>query len=357
MLGVALAAVVPVVHSPTVRAAAQTSSVVIGELGQAFDTYMREQADAGFAGSMIVVKNGEVVFTKGFGLANPEAQHPNTPDTVFDLGSVVKSFTLAAILKLEEAGKLTTDDPLSVFFESVRPDKSAITIDQVITMSAGLVEYHDETGDFQEMDRQEAIERILSEQLLFEPGTDRAYSNSGYTLLAAIVEIVSGTSFEAFVKDKLFKPAGMTSTGFYGEPVVPDDLVAVGYGGITTFGKSNAPQSWPAVTWALAGSGGVFGAVGDLHKWSRALSAGSVLGGEGLEKYQEYNQPFRTASGHLVRSEAGGNDFGFNFVVLELVEEDGMIAFAQNNNPKGEEDPAFVRTLLQIYTTGTAGGR
>ena len=149
----------------------------------------------------------------------------------------------------------------------------------------------------------------------------------------------------------------MASTGFYGERVVPDDLVAVGYGGITVFGERNAPQYWPAVTWALAGSGGAFGALGNLHNWSRALSAGSVLGPEALKKYQKYNQPFRTDSGHLVRSEAGGNDFGFNFVVLEMVEEDGMIAFAQNNNPEGEEDSAFVRTLLQIYTTGTAGGR
>jgi CubicO group peptidase (beta-lactamase class C family) len=356
MLASAAAALAALVALPT-AVVAQTSTVVDGELGQAFDAYMREQAEAGFAGSMIVVKNGEIVFRKGFGLANPEAQYPNTPATVFDMGSIVKTFTLAAILKLEETGKLTTDDPLSVFFESVPTGKSAITIDQVITMSAGLAEYHDETGDFQEMDRQEAIQRIFSAQLQFQPGTDRAYSNSGYTLLAAIVEIASGTSFQAFVKDNLFKPAGMTRTGFYGERVVPDNLVAVGYGGITTFGERNAPQYWPPVTWALQGSGGAFGALGDLHNWSRAVSAGSVLGPKALEKYREYNPPFRTDSGHLVRAEAGGNDFGFNFVVLELVEDDGMIAFAQNNNPDGEEDPAFVRKLLQIYTTGKAGGR
>ena len=126
-------------------------------------------------------------------------------------------------------------------------------------MSAGFHQYHDDSGDFQEISRDEALQRIFAQPLLFEPGTDRAYSNSGYSLLAAIVELVSGESFHDFLRAYLFEPARMTSTGFYGEPRVADELVARGHGALASYGERNAPQYWPEVAWALMGSGGVFG--------------------------------------------------------------------------------------------------
>jgi CubicO group peptidase (beta-lactamase class C family) len=336
------------------QATQQTESareIVSGELGAAFDDYMRGQETDSFSGALLVVRGDDVVLSKGYGQANPEAGYPNSPATVFDMGSIVKTFTLAAVLKLEEEGLLTTDDRLSAFLVDVPADKADITVDQLITMSAGFREYHDETGDFQQMHREEAVARILSQELRFKPGTDRAYSNSGYTLLAVIVELASGTALHEFLRAKLFEPAGMQSTGFYGAKIVHDRHVAIGFDGITTFGAINAPPYWPEVTWALKGSGGVFGSLADLHRWKRAVDDGVVLGPQAREKYETYRSPMRTGEGRLVHFHAGGNDFGFVFVMLDLIDEDGLIVFAQNNNPVGEEDPQLVRDLIEIFRT------
>jgi len=330
-------------------AAAQTETVVTGDLSQRLDSFVTEWAHQGFAGAVLVAKNDEVVLLKGYGMADPARAYPNGPGTVFDMGSIVKDFTLAAILKLEEQDRLRVADPLGTFFPEAPKDKAHITVDQVIRMSAGFHQYHDDSGDFQEMSRDEAMQRILAQPLLFKPGTDRAYSNSGYTLLAAIVELVSGESFHGFLRAHLFEPAGMTSTGFYGERTVPDELVASGHGALASYGERNAPQYWPETTWALMGSGGVFGSLMDLYQWHRALREGRVLAGEALERYWAYRSPPADAEGRRVRIMAGGNDFGFVFVFLHLLDEDGLIIFAQNNNPNGEEDPEFVRGLIRVF--------
>ena len=116
-------------------------------------------------------------------------------------------------------------------------------------------------------------------------------------------------------------------------------------------GAVNAPPYWPEVTWALKGSGGVFGSLADLHRWKRAVDDGVVLGPLAREKYETYRSPIRTGEGRRVRFHAGGNDFGFVFVMLDLIDVDGLVVFAQNNNPVGEEDPQFVRELIEIFRT------
>jgi CubicO group peptidase (beta-lactamase class C family) len=321
------------------------SAVVVGARGHRLDEVVI--ADTGFNGSVLAVWQDEVVLAKGYGLADPESRNRNSASTVFDMGSVVKDFTLAAILHLESRGRLSTSDSLETFFPDITADKAVITLDQVMRMQAGFHEYHDETGDFQKMDREEAVRRILAQRLLFEPGTEAAYSNSGYTLLAVVVELVSGRTFQQYVRDSLFVPAGMTTAGFYGDRNAPPERIAVGHNGVTQMGEKNTPPYWPEVTWALAGSGGVYGSVWDLFRWRRAVGHGSILTDSTLEKYGQYRVAMPDPSGNRVRFAAGGNDFGFVFVSVELVDENGLLLFAQNNNPTGEEDPLFVRALLE----------
>ncbi len=339
-----LTGAVSVLAAVVVAAPARAQETVVsGDLGEQVNEFMKQQAEAGFSGSVLVARGGELALFKGYGLADAEDSIPNQANTLFDLGSIAKDFTLAAVLRLEEQGRLHPSDRLYRFFPTSF-NKADIRIDQVIRMEAGFQEYHDEFGDFEEMTRREALGRIFAQELLFEPGTDRAYSNSGYTLLAAMVEVATNEPFQDFVRAELFAPAGMETAGFYGESLVSDDQVAVGRDGQATHGDRNAPPYWGEVTWALQGSGGMVGSLLDLFRWKQALAACEVLSCPFVEKYKFYNP-----AENGIRYQAGGNDFGFVFVTIELEAEDGFIAFVQNNNPLGEEDPDLVRGLLECF--------
>ena len=285
------------------------------------DNYIRTAVKAGFSGAVLVAKGGEVILHNGYGLADREKNIPMKKDTVFDIGSITKRFTRAATLKLEEQGKLKRSDPLTTFIDDVPGDKAGITIEHLLEHTAGLHEYHDTRGDFEEMDREKAVKTILNQKLLFEPGNREAYSNSGYTLLAVIIELVSGQSYQSFLKEYLFKPAGMNRTGFYRDPLWEEEEVAVGYEG-RTIGKKNSPYYWPHMTWALVGGGGMVSSVGELYKWVQALEAEKVLSEKTKEKmYDPQGSPM---------AYAGGNDFGFSSVVFEYPVEKNYIIVATN---------------------------
>ena len=291
------------------------------ELKENLDSYILTAVEAGFSGAVLVVKGGKVILHNGYGLADRDKNIPVAKDTVFDIGSITKRFTRAAILKLEELGKLKRSDPLSTFFSDIPEDKAAITLEQVLEHTAGLHEYHDTRGDFEEMDREIALKTILNQKLLFEPGDREAYSNSGYGLLAGIIELVSEQSYTSFLKEFLFKPAGMDRTGFYRDPLWEEDEVAVGYEG-RKIGKINSPYYWPHMTWALVGGGGMVSSVGELYKWIQALQTNTVLSEKAKEKMVDpQGRPM---------AYAGGNDFGFSAVVFEYPNEKNYIFVATN---------------------------
>jgi CubicO group peptidase (beta-lactamase class C family) len=290
-------------------------------LKKKIDSYVRTAVQAGFSGAVLVAKGGKVILHDGYGLADREKKLPVKKETVFDIGSITKRFTRAAILKLEEQGKLKRSDPLTTFFEDVPEDKAGVTIEHLLEHTAGLHEYHDTKGDFEEMDREKAVKTILNQKLRFQPGDREAYSNSGYTLLAVIIELVSGQPYPSFLKKYLFEPAGMSRTGFYRDALWKGDEVAVGYEG-KTIGKKNSPYYWPHMTWALVGGGGMVSSVGELCKWIQALEANKVLSEKAKEKmYDPEGRPM---------AYAGGNDFGFSAVVFEYPIEKNYIIVATN---------------------------
>ncbi len=291
-------------------------------LKKKMNDYILTAVEAGFSGAAMVVKGGEVILQKGYGLADREKNIPVDKDTVFDIGSITKRFTRAAILKLEDLGKLKLSDPLSTFFKDIPEDKAAITVEQVLEHTAGFHEYHDTRGDFEEMDRDKALETILDQKLRFKPGSQQAYSNSGYGLLAIIIELVSEQSYTTFLKENLFEPAGMDRTGFYRDRLWAEDEVAVGYEG-RKIGEINSPYYWPHMTWALIGGGGMVSSVGELYKWILALQTDKVLSEKSKEKMVD---PQGRAMAY-----AGGNDFGFNSVVFEYPLEKNYIIVATNS--------------------------
>jgi CubicO group peptidase (beta-lactamase class C family) len=255
---------------------------VEGPLGRELDERMNERARAGFSGVLFVAKDGDVVIAKGYGLANRERQIPFTSRTVFDIGSITKQFTGAAIAKLESQGKLTADDTLGKYFQNVPADKSPITLFHLLTHSAGLK--GDFGGDYQPASREWIVDQALQSKLLFAPGQGHRYANSGFSLLAAVIEQVTGQPYEAYLREQLWRPAGMQHTGYL-LPKWDLDTVAHGYKGNTDWGTP-LDKKWAedGPYWNLRGNGGVLSTVWDLYRWHQALLGDQVLSKEAKAK-------------------------------------------------------------------------
>jgi CubicO group peptidase (beta-lactamase class C family) len=273
----------------------------------------------GFSGAVLVLRGGRTVFRRGVGLADRRRRIRITPRTVFDIGSITKPLTLAAALALVEDGRLELSDRLGEVLPGVPADKQQITLRQLLEHRAGLPEYVVDTpgGDFVELSRSEALARILRRRLRFEPGSDYGYSDAGYTVAAAMIEEAAGRPFEVFLRERILRPGGMTSAGFYGDGWRPA-RVAIGYGG-RRHGRRNAPDAWSHVSWSLKGAGGVVASARDLVHWTRRLWAGRVLERASVRTfYAILAQPDRLPRGNdFVLGYAGANDYGFNSVVVE----------------------------------------
>jgi CubicO group peptidase (beta-lactamase class C family) len=288
-----------------------------------------DAARDGFSGTALVIVGGETLLERGYGLADRDAERPNALGTAFDFGSVMKDLTAAAVFKLEAEGALSTADTLADVFDDVPDDKAEITILQLVQHSAGFDEYHDTEGDFEAMTRLEARERIFAQPLLFEPGDDESYSNTGYTLLADIIEARSERDFTDYVRSELLAPAGMASSGFYGDEVWREVDTAIGYDAETF--EDNDPASWP-LTWALVGNGGLVASVPDIARWLVAVRDGSVLNESALEAYaREYLEPSAVElEGKAVYAFAGAGDYGLGGLAIDCPELDARIVIATN---------------------------
>lgn len=311
------------------------------ELSARFD----RAAEQGFSGVALVIVGGEMVFGRGYGLADREEKRANTLQTAFDFGSVMKDVTAAAIFQLEDAGALALGDPLSRFFPDVPEDKAEITLLQLLQHSAGLDEYHDTTGDFEALTREQARAAIFAQELLFPPGDDEAYSNSGYTLLADVIETVSERAFTDYVREELLEPAGMRASGFYGDEPWERVDTAIGYDD-ERFGD-NDPATWP-LTWALVGNGGLVATAPDIARWLSALRAGDVLSEAAFARYEaELLEPNALElDGHAVYAFAGAGDYGLGGVAVDCPELDSRFVIASNARTELDIE-AFAAELAQ----------
>jgi CubicO group peptidase (beta-lactamase class C family) len=267
---------------------------------------LEEAAENGFSGSILALRGGEVVLDRGFGYADPEKRHPVTPDTLFAIGSTPIDFTHGGILKLEELGLLSLNDPLTRWFEDVPEDKRGITLEHLRTGRSGLLDFPgiagvDENLDLSWIDRAEFLRRVFSSELLFEPGTRERHSHAAWGVLAAVIEVVTGQGYEEFLRESFFEPAGMERTGHYPHAKgFPMSEVAVGLGG-NVWGEVNAPPYWGETSWLVLGSGGMVSTPRDLARWRRFLATEDGLWEEGRQRY---------GLGGVMMGE-GGNDRGF----------------------------------------------
>jgi CubicO group peptidase (beta-lactamase class C family) len=246
--------------------------------------YLKQSEQKGLSGALLIAKEGKVLLNEGFGYSDKSKKNKNTPTTVFDVGSVSKQFTAAAILKLEEQGKLKVEDLIGTYFKDVPTDKHLITLHQLLTHTAGFV--HDVgESDFDQIPTDEYFKRALNSTLLFTPGKKFEYTNVGYSILARIIELVSGQSYENYLQEHLFKPSGMKYTGYL-IPNWGDMNIANGYTyNVIDKGTSiDKHKKNGEVSWCLKGNGGIHSTQEDMYKWYQALSSNSILSKASITK-------------------------------------------------------------------------
>lgn len=237
--------------------------------------YLEEFEQAGYSGAVWVAEKDKVLLKEAYGERDRNIKLKNTIATVFDIGSITKQFTGAAILKLEMQGKLNVEDRAADYLPELSGQKAKITIHQLLTHTAGLP---DAIGSDEELISRDAyFERLNARSLLQAPGEKHVYANVGYTLLALIIEERSAMSYEAFLRKELFLPAGMEETGY----VLPDwenSEMAHGYRNNKDVGipiDQNWDENGPGLH--LKGNGGILSNVGDMYKWHQALLGEEIL--------------------------------------------------------------------------------
>ena len=246
--------------------------VVAGELGRALDSAFSRMAESGFAGTVLVEHRGAVVLAKGFGLADRARGTPTTVTTRYHVAGITKLLTAAAIAELARQGLVDLHAPVSRYLPGVlgRGRTGSITIHQLLTHTDGLSDVYEPNAP---AGPAAFVHALDSAPPAFVPGRSYGPGNSGHSLLALIVERVTGQPFERHLRERFLVPAGMGRSFLNTERGMPLDSVAVGY----IDGDPAQPVDPDPAVWGLRGSRGLVSTAGDLHRWYRALSSGRLL--------------------------------------------------------------------------------
>ena len=297
-----------------------------------------------FNGSALVADNGKVIYKKGFGLANMEWEIPNAPDTKFRLGSITKQFTATLILQLVEQGKVKLDGKLSDYLPDYRKDTGGkVTIHNLLSHTSGIPSYTSLPGFFQNVSRNpytvdEFIKKYASGDLEFEPGTKFVYDNSGYFLLGAIIEKVTGKPYEQVLKENIFDPLGMKNTGYdHWDTIISKR--ATGYSR-SVRGLQTASYLDMSIPYA---AGSLYSTVEDLYLWDQALYGEKILSTKSKElmfkpNLSNYGYGFVITKATLPAPTAlqvpviqhNGGINGFNTVIVRMTNDKRLIVLLDN---------------------------
>ena len=258
----------------------KTEDVVGDSAHRTVDDYLSRAEKFGYQGVVLAVKDDKVVLKKAFGYADREAGAKFTVHTRFPIASEVKIFTAAAIVKLEEQGKLRIEDSIAKYLPNAPEDKRAVTIHHLLTHTAGLPAYSGK--DDEVISRETLVQRMMAVKLSSKPGEKYSYSNPGYSLLAVLIELVSGMPYEGFVQRELFRPAGMTETS---SRTRSGARLCAYLAMETTCRELGERKTLPdGLSWNVRGNAGFFSTVDDLFKWHLAMKNKTVLSPASVEK-------------------------------------------------------------------------
>lgn len=309
---------------------------------QKIDELVQQYAALGqINGAVLVAENGKVIYSKGAGYADIESKIHNGPETKFRLASVTKQFTAALILQLVEKGKIKLDGKLSDYLPYYRKDVGEkVTIHQILSHTAGISNYTDKP-EFLKDDPEKKVEPkefILarcSDDLIFEPGTDWAYSNSGYFILGAVIEEVTGKKYGDVLQENILVPLGMTNSGYENSDLTYGNK-AKGYEnsftGVVPARRINMTIPFSA--------GSMYSTVEDMFKWDQALYTDKILTEASKEKMftpvlKNYGYGFGIVEPELggkkikIISHSGGI-FGFNTLFSRFVDDKHTIIVLNN---------------------------
>jgi CubicO group peptidase (beta-lactamase class C family) len=270
-------AVVTVLSSTTSPQVPDKQKVVAGA-ERAFEKLTKAYVAPAPGCAAAVSLNGEVVFEKAFGLADMEHNVPNTPQTIFESGSVAKQFTAAALVLLQQDGKLSIDDPVRKYIPELPDYGSPLTIRHLLNHTSGIRDW----GTVMSLTGAGRGDRVISQDLAFDvithqkaldftPGAEYSYSNSGYNLAAIIIERVSKQKFPAFVEERLFKPLGMKNSSWR------DDYQRIVPGRAQAYSRQGSgPWRLNMPFMNVYGNGGMLTTVGDWMKWNAMLDSQSL---------------------------------------------------------------------------------
>lgn len=293
--------------------------------------YMQAQVEINnFSGAVLVTKDGHVLLKKAYGLADYEWNIKNTIDTKFQLASVTKQFTAAAILLLVERGKLSLNDKLNKFMPDY-PKADSVTIHMLLSHTSGLAMGFKEIA-LSSMDKDSAYAEIKKIPYEFSPGMKSGYSNIGYYLLAKIIEKVSDEKYAVFLKKNIFEKAGMKNTGISNNESIVEKK-AKGYCQ-TESGLIHNPY----INWEInLGHDGVYSTVEDLAIWDKALYGTSILSAK---------------MKNLMFSPYGTENWGYGFIINpfynhghQLIAHDGGFFGTMTSFNRFTDDKLFVTVL------------
>ena len=313
------------------------------QVASRIDEYMMRLENLGYTGGVLVIRAGRPVLKRSYGLVNRAAGIVADTATVYNLGSITKQFTAAAILRLEEQGKLRTTDSIARFFPDAPADKRAITLHQLLTHTAGFDSDYSPT-DYEATTRDEYVRRMFAAPLRTAPGTAHFYSNAGYSLLAAIVELATGANYEAALSELVLRPAGMTETGYKG-PGWATNRIAHGYQNGRDWGTivdRIAPSDAPY--WALRGNGGLHTTLGDMARWDAALNDVRVLTDSSRRKFM---------TGYVNEGPDGQSQYAYGWAVMKTSRGTRLVTHNGGNGVYVAEFLRFVDDGVTIFVTST----
>lgn len=346
----------------------QTAKLSDGERVAELEKFMAEQVKAdAFSGTVLLAKDGKPIFQKAYGLASQSFNAPNNMDTKFNLGSMNKMITAVAITQLVERGKLSFEDKVGKIIPDF-PNKAIaekVTIHHLLTHTSGMGSYFNEKYFEASKDRFKKVEDYsqlyVNDPLQFEPGSKWAYSNSGFMLLGLIVEKVTGQTYFDYVRENIYKPAGMTNTDCY-ELDTDTPNLAIGY---TNAGPDGRPTQGPrknnlflhVVKGGPAGGG--FSTAPDLLKFDIALRNNKLIsqkyfdilvGGKVDMPQPEIKYAYgffdRKADGHRIVGHSGGFP-GINSQLDMYLDSGYTVAIMSNYDPPAAQRVANkIRQLL-----------
>jgi CubicO group peptidase (beta-lactamase class C family) len=265
------------------------------DIGAAFDKLIAESKPTEPGGVMLIAQKGQIIYKKAFGMANMEQGVPNQENTVFFIGSLTKQFTAVAILQLVEQGKLSLKDDIRKYIPDYNEEAGPIAIENLLTHTSGIASNADTTVNRgvskSDMTTEKRINAFKNQPAEFAPGSKWSYNNNNYFILGYLIEKLSGQSYGDYVTEKIFKPAGMTSSCYCKEGTSPKNA-ATGYISARTGIRLAEANSIDA----MFASGAIQSTVEDMYRWNQAIKSGILVKKATMARSFE---PFRLNGGRF----------------------------------------------------------